>query len=467
MAQVRSAAVELAGLLNDSQAPVYLVDDDRRIVFYNRACATWLGIDGAVLVGERCEYQSVANDQSPASIAAQLCPPPQVFAGKPSSARIGIAPADGRTIYRRGRFLPLSDGADESAGVVAVLETSDCASNAPLDDSPTAAANTELHDQLQALRRKLASRFTVDSLLGTSPAIERARVQVKLAATSDAQVLVIGPRGSGKDHVAKAIHFAQGRPGALVPLACDVLEVNLLRSAIRAAWSPAAQGKDASRTLLLNEVDAMPPEAQADLSELVDGPSRRVRVIATSTAALSELVARGAFDAKLACRLTTLTIELPPLAERMQDLPLLAQAFLEEANQGSRKQLAGFTRGALDALAAYRWPGNVDELATAVRAAHETATGGEVTARDLPREVQWAGDAGAHAPRRDESIVLEEFLAKVERELIERAMRRAKNNKSKAAKLLGLTRPRLYRRRVQLGLEAAGGDKNPPGAQTE
>ncbi len=107
----------------------------------------------------------------------------------------------------------------------------------------------------------------------------------------------------------------------------------------------------------------------------------------------------------------------------------------------------------MDYLVAYPWPGNIDELAAIVREVHGKAQGVEITPRDLPKQIYWGVDAMAHQARGDEPIVLEEFLARVEKELIARAMRRAKNNKSKAAKLLGLTRPRLYRRLVQLGLE--------------
>ena len=94
-----------------------------------------------------------------------------------------------------------------------------------------------------------------------------------------------------------------------------------------------------------------------------------------------------------------------------------------------------------------------DELAAIVRQSHEQAQGGEIAVRDLPNQIQWAAGAASYPPRTDETIMLEEFLARVEKELITRAMRRAKGNKSKAAKLLGLTRPRLYRRLVQLGME--------------
>ena len=109
-------------------------------------------------------------------------------------------------------------------------------------------------------------------------------------------------------------------------------------------------------------------------------------------------MAAGRFSASLAYGLATVTIELPPLATRPEDLPLLAQAFLEDANAQTAKQIGGVTRDALDRLAAYSWPGNIDELADVIRQAHQRATGGEITARDLPSQILWAADAGRIRP---------------------------------------------------------------------
>jgi DNA-binding NtrC family response regulator len=141
------------------------------------------------------------------------------------------------------------------------------------------------------------------------------------------------------------------------------------------------------------------------------------------------------------------------LAERREDLPLVAQLFLEEVNSQGGKQLAGFTPEALDAMHAYPWPGNLDELAATVAVAHQRAGGPQITLADLPDEIHLAAAAAARPRKPEETIVLDEFLARVERELIQRALRRAKGNKTRAARLLGMTRPRLYRRMVQLGLE--------------
>jgi DNA-binding NtrC family response regulator len=141
------------------------------------------------------------------------------------------------------------------------------------------------------------------------------------------------------------------------------------------------------------------------------------------------------------------------LAERRADIPLLAQAFVEERNARGPKQRSGFSPAALDRLDSYHWPGNLDELAEVVREAHERSAGPEILPDDLPKRIELALDAAARPRRREERIVVDEFLAQIERELIERALAQSKGNKAKAARLLGVTRPRLYRRMVQLGLE--------------
>ncbi len=157
----------------------------------------------------------------------------------------------------------------------------------------------------------------------------------------------------------------------------------------------------------------------------------------------------------LAAFVATITIRLPMLAERRQDIPPLAQLLLEELNASGEKQVRGFSADAIDELVGYNWPRNVDELVEFVAAAHASAESTEVAPDDLPKRLRFAADAFRRPRRLPESIVLDEFLAQIERELIQRAMNVAKGNKARAARLLGLTRPRLYRRMVQLGLESA------------
>lgn len=451
MPRSRPIAADLVRLFSASDAPIYLVDDQRQIVYCNPACVAWLGVEAEDLLGQQCVYQSNPDVGRIEVLAAALCPPPQTFCGKPQTARVTITTEVGQTISRRGQFWPLGDGQDESAPVIALLEQSDASARDLESDMPAEDFAARLHDALRTFRQQAAGRFRVDGLIGTSHAITRARAQVELAANSAASVLIRGPAGAGKRHVAKAIHYGQRQPGALVSLECGLLESNALRATLRSLSRRAAD--QPGGTLLLVDVEQLTADAQAELAGMLRERALPMRIVSISAKALAELPPE-AFSPELASALATLTIELPPLARRVDDLPLLAQAFLEAENSVGTKQVGGFATEAFERLAAYPWPGNLDELASIVRQAHQQASGGEVAARDLPREIHLALDGAAHPKRSDETIVLEEYLGRVEKELIVRAMRRAKGNKSKAAKLLGLTRPRLYRRLVQLGLQA-------------
>jgi DNA-binding NtrC family response regulator len=177
-----------------------------------------------------------------------------------------------------------------------------------------------------------------------------------------------------------------------------------------------------------------------------------LRTLATARVPLAQLVADNRFRQDLACLLSTLVIELPPLAEHPQDIPLLAQWFLEAGNVAAEKQLTGFVPEATEQLRDYPWPRNADELAQVVRQACAAATGPRVPAAALPERIWLATAAAALPPREEESLVLDEFLAEIEKELLQRALARAKGNKTRAARLLGLPRARLLRRLEQLGL---------------
>jgi DNA-binding NtrC family response regulator len=144
---------------------------------------------------------------------------------------------------------------------------------------------------------------------------------------------------------------------------------------------------------------------------------------------------------------------MPALRQRMDDLPLLAQAWVEASNAQSSKQVAGVATEALELLALHKWPRNLDELGEVLQAAHRQTSSVWITPRDLPDRIGHAAGHAQFAKSPEEVIELEVFLARIETELIERALARAKGNKAQAARLLGMTRPRFYRRLAQLGLD--------------
>ncbi len=165
----------------------------------------WLEVEADVLLGQQCAYHSPPEIGSAPSIAARLCPPPKALAGQPQAARIVKVTPDGRSVYRWTRFLPLYDGDDESAAVVAVMETSDCLPDAPLGGSDvTAAADTAVHEQLRQLRQRQAKRFAIDSLLGdqsrdraSARASQNRGCQRRRSACCWPRRVWQGPRGQG------------------------------------------------------------------------------------------------------------------------------------------------------------------------------------------------------------------------------------------------------------------------------
>jgi len=464
MARKPSTVTQLAKTLNAQPQPIYVLDDEPAVVFLNRACREWLGQDAEGLLGTPAAYHSAPEPAGPKAVAAALCPPPKVLHGHQCAAPVTHVTPDGRVVRRRGVFVPVGAPDSEPLLIVAILDKKDLpehpAPEATSAEAPSLAEDreavaAELHERIRRFRREAAGRFRADRLLGDSPAMRRARRQVEVAAGNRASVLLVGPPGSGREHTAAAVHYASDpeHVGSLVPLDCAVLEADLLCGTVRALASGEPLGEhSAQSTLLLNHVDRLPAEGQRELAGLLLARSFPLRLVATAERSLAAAAREGSLREDLAAGLSTITMELPALVERREDIPLLAQSFLEEANARSARQVGGFTPEALDRLDAYLWPDNLDELAQVVAEAHRRAQGPEIDADDLPRRLQLAARAAARPPRTEETIILDEFLGRVERELVRRALDRAKGNKARAARLLGMTRPRLYRRLEQLGL---------------
>ncbi len=450
MPRQRKTPGELAHALEVSPRPIYMLDEQQFVVYCNGACAAWTGISAEQLIGQACRYCAPAQECGPAAAAARLCPPPEAFTGRLAGGLVSAIAADGQVVFRRAEFLPLADSA-EAGPLLVVLSSADEAgpdSGAPSEGELSA---EQLHAELICLRHRFAGRYALDRLLGPSSAASRVRAQIQLASAAPANVLIVGPAGSGKEHVAKAIHYRQPLDtlGPVVPLSASALDSELFLSTLE---SLLAKGRaEAPGTLILHDVDQIALDVQPQVARRLKS-TFAPRLIATSCRSLGELAAASQFNADLAALLSTLAIDLVPLAKRLEDLPLLAQMFLEECNAESDRQVSGFSPEALDQLSGYSWPGNLDELAKMVRESYAQAAGSTIVPRDLPKRIHLAADAALMPRRTEEPIDLAQTLEKLEAELINRALARAKGNKSRAAELLGLTRPRLYRRLVQLGL---------------
>jgi transcriptional regulator with PAS, ATPase and Fis domain len=297
-------------------------------------------------------------------------------------------------------------------------------------------------------------------------------------ASTDSTVLLQGESGTGKEVIARLIHRASPRAARpYVALNCAALPEALLESELfgyeRGAFTSAAHAKPgqielaAGGVLFLDEVAEMSLSAQAKfLRVLQEREYKRlggtkslaadIRVIAATNRDLRTSIERGTFREDLYYRLQVFEIQLPPLRERPEDLIPLSEAFLADLGQGFARPPAGMSREARERLLEYPWPGNVRELRNVLERAAILCEGGLIGAEHLtlpaPRSVRPGPAADAPtsqaAPARSSAD-----LERAEREMVERALKDARYNKSKAARALGLTRTQLYVRLRRHGLE--------------
>ena len=431
----RVSTTRLIKLFQKSTRQLYVVDDQRKIVFCNPACCGWLGTSPEEITGKQTNYQSqdTAN-----SLFDTLCPPPEAFEGQFCSTTITNPTGDTQA------FLCLPLRLEGDAHGVLVLATAG-------DELATSSSNEsdDLHAQLQTLRNQLGNWYQLEQLIGDTPGLHRLRNQILLANQSKSRVLIIGPQGSSREQFGRVIHYqGQGHaPSTLVPLSCGLLDAELIESTVTAFLSRFANLEaDQPPALMLLDVDELAPDAQAMLVGVLGIAEFELQTISTARRPLLDIAAEGSFRTDLANMLSTLVIEIPPLKDHHEDIPVLAQYFLERQNERRPKQLSRFTTEAQDALAAYHWPNNLDELKEIVRVSCERAVGPTVGINDLPERIHFALQAVAYPRPVAEPIDLDSYLEKVEEELIRRALEQADGNKTRAAGLLGITRARLHRK---------------------
>jgi DNA-binding NtrC family response regulator len=453
MAARTKLADSLTKLLDSSRRPIYAVSARRQIVYCNGALADWLGLKPDRIVGREVEYHSEPDGAGRKSVdmmgpLAALCPPPLALAGEPGVGTVSCVARDGRLVHRQAEFIPLAVG---GGGVLVLLSSADMSPQELATEISGEPSADELHRAIRRFRRTQAAQYGTPSLIGGNSAIQKVRAQAAAAAASGANVLIVGQAGSGRAHVARVIHYGAAIDSdvVLAPLDCRVLNDDLLR---RTLASFAASRSDARHrpTLLLENLEWLSAEHQSQLVEAIHHNAITARLMGT----LTEEADRSSTELvpALLDAVSTITIRMPRLVDRLEDLPILAQFFLEACNQGRAKQVGAVRPESLDLLALYSWPGELDELREVIAAAHRAATTPEITPRDLPAVIHHATSAAGMVRRQPERIVLDELLAKIEKELIERALAQSDGNKTEAAALLGMTRPRLYRRLVQLGL---------------
>jgi transcriptional regulator with GAF, ATPase, and Fis domain len=328
-----------------------------------------------------------------------------------------------------------------------------------------------LEDRVQELVQQAAEREGFHRVVGESASWKEVLLQATRVATTDTTVLLTGESGTGKEVVARFIHRGSPRAnGPLVAVNCAALPEQLLESELfgyeRGAFSGALTPKpgrieQASRgVLFLDEIGEMSLSLQAKLLRVLQerefqrlGGTKTlradVRVIAATNRDLVAAMKRGEFREDLFYRLRVFEIRLPPLRERRDDVLPLTEAFLGDLEKSLGRRTAGLSREAREILLAYDWPGNIRELRNALERAVILCDGGLITGEQLPLG---AGEAHAGVDASAGSALAGMNVETVEKDLIQKALQKAGNNKSKAARLLGLSRAQLYFRLEKYGL---------------
>lgn len=313
------------------------------------------------------------------------------------------------------------------------------------------------------LKAQLGQSFGLERIIGRCPAMHEVLERIKQVADSRASVLIEGESGTGKELVARAIHgLSSRRSGPFVAVHCAALSPQLLESELFGHEKGAFTGAVDRRvgrfeqanggTLFLDEIGEIDAVTQVKLLRVLGERTLErvggnqsipvdVRLVAATNKNLESLVAEGKFREDLFFRIRVVQIQLPPLRDRVEDIPVLAEHFLREFGRENQKQSLEFSREVLDRLITHSWPGNIRELRTAVEHGVVMAKGKTVEVTDLPPGIR---QDRAHAPVREGRRG--ETLEDLEREAIRRALEGTGHNITEAARELGISRRTLHRK---------------------
>lgn len=439
----------LQSLLDNLEEGVLFLDAQRRVRGINAVAARLLGSDEREVVGALCPTLFAGTE------CARQCE---------SRGRCSLVPA--RTALRKTQDVALErDGAEITLRMWAML--------LPPNDAGLH-CSIVMRDRTRevALEAEARQRWSLGGLVGRTPAMQALYAQILRAASSDASVLLHGESGVGKELVARALHDNSPRArGPFVPLDCGSLPENLLESELfghaKGAFSGAATARvgrfEAANggTLLLDEIGEISPSMQTKLLRVLqerevvrlgENLPRKfdVRVIAATHRDLRAMVAQGTFREDLFYRLRVLPLQVAPLRERSQDIPLLASKMLAELAERYRRPGLRLAPDAMAALESYHWPGNVRQLSNALEFAVVHAEGPVVERRNLLPEILEPRRPVPRAPEIVEAPSTRYYRSADTREdelaRIHRVLEQTGGNRAEAARRLRMSRTTLWKR---------------------
>jgi len=336
----------------------------------------------------------------------------------------------------------------------------------------------------QGARERNASRLphrgdgplSLHNVIGETYQMRRVFELIEAVADSTATVLIHGETGTGKSLIARVVHqLSQRRDGPFVEVSCGAIPETLLASElfghVRGAFTGAVRDKEGKfkaaegGTILLDEISCASPALQMKLLRVLQerqfeplGSNRTltadVRVVLATNVPLQKEVEAGRFRADLYYRINVVNLELPPLRERLSDIPLLAEHFLRKYTERCRKRISGFSPEALECMQRYQWPGNVRELENCVERAVVLTRNSQILKSDLPPQVVLAAERGVglNLSGSRPGSTLKEALAEPERRILLEALEAHNWNRSRAAEALHINRTTLYKKMKRLGI---------------
>lgn len=410
-----------------SSGAVFVVSAARRLRYANPAWEELTGRPLAKLRGMR-----VSSRRSASPLGQALAAPPEVWAGRPAQVRRAVPPAEAGPPWWDITFVPLP-GNGRMLGVLGfVTKVGEKVRKA--EQVPASVAD---------LRKQHAAAFPFELFAGPSPASQRLLTQIHLATQTTVPLWVIGEAGSGKETLARVVHHnGPTRERLFFALDCAAVQPGLIEGLLFGKGGLA--GTSHLGTMYLKHPAALSRDLQDRLAQWFTAPGAPRLICGSSRAAHDEVMA-GRLVAPFHAALSVLELRLPPLRDRLDDLPRLTDALL--ARLGTERLVADEV---WPEFRAHDWPGNVRELAEVLASAAARAPDVVIEPAHLPRVVKEAKLQAAASPTKP--WTLDAILAAVEKRLIELALKKTGNHQTEAADLLGVYRTRLWRRLEALGI---------------
>lgn len=334
-----------------------------------------------------------------------------------------------------------------------------------------------LTEEVSNLKRQLQEKYSFTNIIGVSPKMQQVFEQINRVCTTDATVLIQGESGTGKELIMNAIHYHSPRKDQpLITVNCGAVPFNLLESEFfgheKGAFTDAKERKIGkfeqaqNGTIFLDEIGELPTDAQVKLLRVLDdrkltriGGNQviplNVRVIAATNKDLQEEIGKGKFRLDLFYRLSVVTINVPPLRERKEDIPLLVEHFIAKYNSRLGLKIKTISKSAMTYLEDYPWPGNVRELENAMQSAMILAQGDIIRVEDLPLRLRGYPEISEEMAPEEKGLEAQvlALTQKIEKELIIKALEKCHHNRTRTAELLKISRKTLFNKMSQYGLQ--------------